>query len=117
LPPSISEGKASLTPAHKQQIEMFFQPRQGPAYRGSGELEMGGCSAYRSPVGRGHEYPYVVEAARFAHALRGCAAMIIALTARAARFAVDLLILAKTFDRTRFAAAGAGRRFLERADR
>jgi hypothetical protein len=41
----------------------------------------------------------------------------VSLTARGARFIVDLLILAKTFPRTRFAPAGPGRGFLERVDR
>jgi len=38
--PGVGKGKPSLTPAHKQQIQMFFESGQGPAYRGSRELEM-----------------------------------------------------------------------------
>src|SRR5256886_11207926 len=59
--------------AHKQQIQMLFESGQGPAYRGSRELEMGRRSAERSRLRCGDEYSDAIEIGRFAHVQAGCA--------------------------------------------
>ncbi len=77
--PGVSKGKPSLSSAYKQQIQMFFESRQGSAYRGSRELEMGRRSAERSRLCRSNEYSDVIEIGRLAHAQCCGAAMIILL--------------------------------------
>src|SRR5207253_10756292 len=74
--PGVGKRKPSLTPAHKQQIQMLFESGQGPAYRGSRELEMGRRSAERSRLRCGDEYSDAIEIGRFAHVQAGCAVVI-----------------------------------------
>src|SRR5256884_1228283 len=75
--PGVGKRKPSLTPAHKQQIQMLFESGQGPAYRGSRELEMGRRRAERSRLRCGDEYSDAIEIGRFAHVQAGCAVVII----------------------------------------
>jgi hypothetical protein len=73
--PGVSKVEPSLTPAHEQQIQVFFEPGNGPAYRGSRELEMGRRSAERSRFCGRNEYVHVLEVGRFAHVQDGCAVL------------------------------------------
>ena len=66
--PCVSKGKPSLTPTNKQQIQMFFEAGQRPAYRRSRELEIGGRGAERSRLCNSNEYSDVIKIGRFAHA-------------------------------------------------
>jgi hypothetical protein len=90
--PGVGKGKPSLTPAHKQQIQMFFESGQGPAYRGSRELEMGRRSAERSRLRGGDEYSDAIEIGRFAHVQAGCAVVIILCSASLEDVAVPSLL-------------------------
>ena len=77
--PGVRKRKASLTPAHQQQIQVFFESGQGPAYRGRRQMEINGRAAKGSGLRSGNEYSDVIEVGRFAHAQCRCAAMIIPL--------------------------------------
>lgn len=66
-----------MTSANQQKTEIFFQPRQGPAYCGSRKMEMSGRRAARSRVGSGNEDFDLIEIGCFAHTQCMFAAMII----------------------------------------
>jgi hypothetical protein len=53
---------------NKQQIQVFFEAGQRPAYRRSREREIGGRGAKCSRLRDGNKYADVIEIGRFAHA-------------------------------------------------
>jgi hypothetical protein len=77
--PGISKRQPSLASAHQQQIQVFFEPGQSPAYCGSRQLEMGCHGAECSRLGSGNEYADIIKIGRFAHAQYSCAITIIVL--------------------------------------